>query len=154
MPSDLPEFSKLTAKIDQPQSEVRASREVEEHYGPTEMVILQGTTQCNINCSYCYLSERSRRSRRVMAIPNLRSIFKNLLSTGVFDRQLVICWHSGEPLVLPTSYYEEAIEVISELRDRYTPELQLRLTCRLMRFRSTTSGAISFCVIRKILRLV
>lgn len=84
---------------------------------PIEMVVLQGTSFCNLNCSYCYLSEKTRKNTAKMEIATLKTIFERILhSTHVADH-LRISWHSGEPFVLKPAYYREAIEVILATSD-------------------------------------
>ncbi|WP_305907526.1 radical SAM protein [Methylomarinum sp. Ch1-1] len=87
--------------------------------GPVEMVVLQSTSFCNLNCSYCYLSEESRRNKSAMAISTIETIFEKLLSSRYVDKTLRVSWHSGEPLILKPSYYREAIERILKIRDYY-----------------------------------
>jgi uncharacterized protein len=87
-------------------------------FAPIEMVVLQGTSYCNLNCSYCYLSEASRRTRGSMSLATIRRIFETLLSSEFVHGRLRVSWHSGEPLVLPPLYYREAIDAVLEIRDR------------------------------------
>ena len=84
--------------------------------GPVEMAVLQGTSFCNLNCSYCYLSEKSRRNKSVMTTSTIESIFEELLSSRYIHDALRVSWHSGEPLVLKPSYYREAIETILKVK--------------------------------------
>jgi len=85
---------------------------------PIEMVVLQGTSFCNLNCSYCYLSEASRRTKSSMDVATVRTIFQSLLSSDFVRESFRVSWHSGEPLVLPPSYYREAIDAVLEINDR------------------------------------
>lgn len=85
---------------------------------PIEMVVLQGTSFCNLNCSYCYLSETSRRTKSSMAIATVRAIFQSLLRSEFVRDSFRVSWHSGEPLVLPPSYYREAIDAVLEISDQ------------------------------------
>ena len=71
--------------------------------GPVEMVVLQGTPFCNLNCSYCYLSEASRRNKATMDMPTIRTVFDKLLSSRYVDAALNVSWHSGEPRFMPAS---------------------------------------------------
>ena len=82
---------------------------------PIELVVVQGTGFCNLNCKYCYLTEESRRSKEKLSIADLRMYFQKILSSRFVKDKLVVSWHSGEPLVLGTAYYEEAIGAISEI---------------------------------------
>jgi uncharacterized protein len=86
---------------------------------PVQMVVLQSTTFCNLNCDYCYLSEASRRSKRSLSLDALTRIFTNIFSSRFIADRMVVCWHSGEPLVLQPTYYEEAIELIRALAHQY-----------------------------------
>ena len=79
---------------------------------PIEMVVLQGTSFCNLNCSYCYLSEASRRTKSSMDLATIRTIFESLLRSQFLRDGFRVSWHSGEPLVLPPSYYREAIDTV------------------------------------------
>jgi uncharacterized protein len=47
----------------------------------------------------------------------LRGIGANLLTSQYVSDTVTVCWHSGEPLVLPLSYYRNAIEQL----DKYKP---------------------------------
>jgi uncharacterized protein len=58
-----------------------------------ELVVLQPTPFCNIDCTYCYLPTRNATDR---------------LSLRTIER--------GEPLVLPISYYRDAFDVIEAMR--------------------------------------
>lgn len=80
----------------------------------TSLLILQGTPFCNINCDYCYLPDRSVKSR--MSIETVRAALQNLAECGLLRGILKIVWHSGEPLTLPPEYYQAAIDVAEEFR--------------------------------------
>lgn len=84
--------------------------------GPVELVVLQGTPFCNLNCSYCYLTKNSRRDKSIMAISLIDTIFDKILSSQYLGLGLRISWHSGEPLVLGTSYYRQAIDTIIKIK--------------------------------------
>lgn len=95
--------------------------------GPIELVILQGTPFCNLNCSYCYLSESSRKEKTTLSLSSIKTVFSKILQSRYTGTKLDISWHSGEPLVLQPSYYEEAIDIITELALKHCgPEFSLQ----------------------------
>lgn len=81
-----------------------------ESYGPVKLIVLQPTTFCNIDCSYCYLPER--RVNRKLSIGNTILALKNIRNQFVLSDSLKILWHSGEPLVLGPRYFLDCIEKI------------------------------------------
>lgn len=86
-------------------------------FGPIEMVVLQGTSYCNLNCSYCYLSEESRRHSGTMTLATIQRAFEEITSSPFTGSRLRVSWHSGEPLVLKPDYYRAAIETVLNVRD-------------------------------------
>jgi uncharacterized protein len=85
----------------------RTDKEVgQESLDPVHLLIVQPTPFCNINCSYCYLSHRSEKRR--MTLDTVEAIAKFLRDVPVSNPPLSICWHAGEPLVVPISFYERA----------------------------------------------
>jgi len=88
---------------------------------PVELVVLQGTSFCNLNCTYCDLSPDSRSTKSSMDSALLERFFGELFVSGRFAPELKVLWHSGEPLTLPPSYYDEAIDIILRLRDALAP---------------------------------
>lgn len=93
----------------------------------TELIVLQGTSFCNLNCSYCDLSVESRKRRDVMAPDLLERIFHELFSGDRLADEAKVIWHSGEPLTLPPAYYDDAIARIEALKSRFArPGLALR----------------------------
>jgi uncharacterized protein len=83
----------------------------DEALGPLELLVIQPTPFCNLDCSYCYLP--SRQSRKRIAPEVLDQTFHRVFTSGLLDRTFTVIWHAGEPLVLPPSFYEEALTVIA-----------------------------------------
>lgn len=72
----------------------------------TQLVIIQPTSLCNINCTYCYLPDRLKLRR--MSLETLDQIFKVLFASSMLSDKLTIVWHAGEPLTMPIWFYEHA----------------------------------------------
>ena len=79
--------------------------------GPLELLVLQPTPFCNINCSYCYLP--NRQSKRRMSPATLEAAFQWVFASGLVRQPFNLLWHAGEPLVVPVSFYEEAIQLLA-----------------------------------------
>ena len=56
-------------------------------------VIMQPTTRCNLNCAYCYLPDRTQKSK--MSVDITDSI---ALSLTDVPHEIRLLWHGGEPL--------------------------------------------------------
>jgi uncharacterized protein len=80
------------------------------------LLILQPTPFCNIDCDYCYLPERTSTKR--MTLDTLERAIERILESGLVGPKLSIVWHAGEPLALPISFYEQAFRVIERLTGR------------------------------------
>ena len=78
-----------------------------------ELLVIQPTPFCNLNCEYCYLPDRSSTARMSESV--LRRTFEQVLSSGFARGSLTVVWHAGEPLVVPIAYYEDAIAMLAEL---------------------------------------
>lgn len=99
---------------------------LEGHVDPIELIVVQPTSFCNLNCQYCYLSEETRRTRGRISLSSISTYFSKILSSPYVGNRLIISWHSGEPLVLGTAYYEAAMECISGLAKRFRgPDFEL-----------------------------
>lgn len=78
-----------------------------------ELLVIQPTPFCNINCDYCYLPDRNSKKR--IPLPILGRAIENVFINELVGERLSIVWHAGEPLVLPIAFYEEAFQVIDAL---------------------------------------
>ena len=79
----------------------------------TRLLILQPTPFCNIDCDYCYLPGRDSRAR--MSLATIRRAAERLLDDDLVGERLTVVWHAGEPLTLPTDYYDKAIVTLHEV---------------------------------------
>ena len=77
-------------------------------------MVVQPTPFCNINCSYCYLANRS--SRATVDDRTLDSLFTKLFASGWVSHRLNLIWHAGEPTVLPCDFYKHAFEIMERHR--------------------------------------
>jgi uncharacterized protein len=94
---------------------VTAEQELRQNY--RTLVVMQPTTFCNINCSYCYLPERSRQARMR---PEVRqAAFDRVLASSLVEDPVVFLWHLGEPLSVPPSFYEAAFAEAAQAAQKY-----------------------------------
>src|SRR3982750_2475072 len=78
--------------------------------GPLELLVIQPTPFCNINCSYCYLPDRQ--STRQMSPQTLEQTFSWVFASGLVRGPFTLLWHAGEPLVMPLAFYQNAVELL------------------------------------------
>ncbi|HTZ37372.1 MAG TPA: cyclophane-forming radical SAM/SPASM peptide maturase GrrM/OscB [Stellaceae bacterium] len=79
-----------------------------------QLLVVQPTPFCNIDCRYCYLPARTDKS--VVADATLRNLFTQVFASGWVEDGLSVVWHAGEPMVLPVAFYRRAFALIEELR--------------------------------------
>jgi len=78
------------------------------------LLVLQPTPFCNIDCSYCYLSDRQSRAR--MSLETVDLACRLVFESPRLDRLLEVAWHGGEPLAVPLRWYEDAVALMAERR--------------------------------------
>ncbi len=81
-----------------------------------DLLVVQPTPFCNIDCKYCYLPDRN--SKAVVAPQTLRNLFSQVFASGWVQNCLSVVWHAGEPMVLPIAFYRDAFAMIESLRPR------------------------------------
>ena len=79
-----------------------------------QLLVVQPTPFCNIDCKYCYLPNRT--SKAVVSTETLRNLFSQVFASGWFGDGLSVVWHAGEPMVLPIAFYREAVALVEALR--------------------------------------
>ena len=78
--------------------------------GPLELLVIQPTPFCNLDCSYCYLPDRL--NKRKITLETLEKTFEWVFSSGLIRQPVTLLWHAGEPMVLPATFYEEATRLL------------------------------------------
>lgn len=78
-----------------------------------EVVFLQASPFCNIDCDYCYLPERNQNRR--MTFETLRRSLELVREIGCANGVYCLVWHVGEPLAIPSDWYREAHRVCEEV---------------------------------------
>lgn len=79
------------------------------------LLVVQPTPFCNLDCGYCYLSPESRATKGYLSISDLSKVFTTIFDSSRVGPSLNVCWHAGEPLVLPPDYYRRAFNEIDKL---------------------------------------
>ncbi|MEK8050316.1 cyclophane-forming radical SAM/SPASM peptide maturase GrrM/OscB [Ideonella sp. DXS22W] len=79
--------------------------------GGLQLLVLQPSPFCNLDCRYCYLPDRQQRAR--MALPVLDRVMAQLMASGLVGPALSVVWHAGEPMAVPRRWYEAAFDVIA-----------------------------------------
>ena len=82
-------------------------------FGPIDLVIIQATSFCNLDCDYCYLPDRQLKNR--LSLDLIEPIFKNIFASPFLKNNFTVCWHAGEPLAVPISFYDSALTKINEI---------------------------------------
>lgn len=82
-----------------------------QHPNTIDLLILQPTPFCNINCDYCYLPDRGNPKK--MAGEVIDRSLDLVLKSGLVGDTLSIVWHAGEPLAVAPAFYEDAFARIN-----------------------------------------
>jgi uncharacterized protein len=70
------------------------------------LIILQPTSYCNINCSYCYLNHRD--DKRLMSQEVVEALRDKIFWRLPRQSAPIVVWHAGEPTAAPIGWYEHA----------------------------------------------
>jgi uncharacterized protein len=84
-----------------------------------QLLVVQPTPFCNIDCRYCYLPDRTNKA--VVAEETLHNLFSQVFASGWADEGLSVVWHAGEPMVLPITFYRRAFAMIDGLKPAGLP---------------------------------
>jgi uncharacterized protein len=79
-----------------------------------QLLVVQPTPFCNIDCRYCYLADRTNKS--VVSTETLKNLFAQVFASGWADEGLSVVWHAGEPMVVPVAFYRDAFAMIDGLK--------------------------------------
>jgi len=85
--------------------------------GPLRLLVMQPTPFCNLDCDYCYLPSRDDRSR--LSLQLLEAALERVLESPFFGGPFTLLWHAGEPLTVPTAFYDAATACIDAALTRH-----------------------------------
>jgi uncharacterized protein len=89
-------------------------------FGPINLVVIQPTSFCNLDCDYCYLPDRQLKNQ--LSLELIEPIFERIFTSPFFQKDFTVCWHAGEPLTVPIAFYEAAFERIARVEQRLKPD--------------------------------
>jgi uncharacterized protein len=81
-----------------------------------QTVVLQPTTWCNLDCSYCYLP--MRRLKHQMAPQAAEAVAKSLTDLTDEAHPIGVVWHGGEPLSVGPGKFTNLLAPFEELRQQ------------------------------------
>ncbi|MBV9862902.1 MAG: GRRM system radical SAM/SPASM domain protein [Alphaproteobacteria bacterium] len=84
-----------------------------------QLLVVQPTPFCNIDCRYCYLPGRN--TKAVVAEETLHNLFAQVFASGWAQGGLNVVWHAGEPTVLPIEFYRNAFRLVDRLKPADLP---------------------------------
>ncbi|TDC01790.1 radical SAM protein [Micromonospora fluostatini] len=90
-------------------------------------LVVQPTSFCNLDCTYCYLPDR--RSRRLMTVPVARACAGAIEVQGS-GHSVSVVWHGGEPTATPLGRFLDLLAPFESLRraGRMGHEIQTNAT--------------------------
>ncbi|NND31854.1 MAG: GRRM system radical SAM/SPASM domain protein [Saprospiraceae bacterium] len=80
--------------------------------GPVELMVIQGSPFCNINCKYCYLPDRLNKKK--ISKDTVFKIIERLVQDNLLGKEISFIWHAGEPLAVPLGFYQDLFSIISQ----------------------------------------
>jgi len=79
-----------------------------------QSVVMQPTSFCNIDCTYCYLP--FRHANQVMSTTSAENVASGLAK--IVERSVNVIWHGGEPLSCGIQRFLHLIQPFEALRQR------------------------------------
>lgn len=81
--------------------------------GPIELLIIQGSSFCNIDCKYCYLPDRS--STKKISLTTVENAIRKIFDEKLVKQEFSIVWHAGEPTAMNIEFYEKVTELLKDI---------------------------------------
>ena len=88
-------------------------------FGPINLVVIQPTSFCNLDCDYCYLPDRHIKNQ--LDLDLVEPIFKAIVTSPFFRQDATVCWHAGEPLAVPVAFYREVFARMDAVDRQFNP---------------------------------
>lgn len=79
--------------------------------GSLQLLVIQASPFCNLDCRYCYLPDRA--DTRRMPLDLLDRVMTQLMASGLPGPELAIVWHAGEPMAVPRDWYGAAFKIVA-----------------------------------------
>src|ERR1043165_5634329 len=83
-------------------------------YYPVQCLTVQATPFCNLDCKYCYLTNRLVKGQFDHTL--IPVIFRNLKASDLLSEDLLWDWHAGEPLVCGIDFYKKSHALIQKYK--------------------------------------
>lgn len=83
---------------------------------PLQLLVMQSTPLCNIDCAYCYLPDR--RNPRRMSQETVDAVYRDLTTEPFVGKKFTTVWHAGEPLAAGIPFYADAVRASRRLAER------------------------------------
>ena len=80
---------------------------------PVDLLILQATPFCNIDCTYCYLPGRTRKGRMPLEVVDMAA--RRVVEADLVGERLAVVWHAGEPLAVGAGYMAALMDACGPL---------------------------------------
>ncbi|SCL45309.1 uncharacterized protein GA0070606_0697 [Micromonospora citrea] len=81
--------------------------------GAFHTLVVQPTSFCNLDCTYCYLPDR--RSRRLMSTAVAQACVESIAQQNS-SHPVSVVWHGGEPTATPLDVFRDLLTPFEELR--------------------------------------
>jgi uncharacterized protein len=77
---------------------------------PLTLVVVQPTSLCNLNCTYCYVPDR--KNATLITDSMLDAIFRTTVGSPLSKtRRFEFLWHAGEPLTAGIHFFQRAMDI-------------------------------------------
>ena len=84
-------------------------------YGPLDLLVIQSSPYCNLDCKYCYLP--NRKSKKIISLETVTNIYKKIFESDIVKSNFTTTWHAGEPLATSKKFYTEAFQIADSLNN-------------------------------------
>jgi uncharacterized protein len=81
--------------------------------GPIELLIVQGSSFCNIDCKYCYLPDRGNKKK--ISVATVETAIRKIFDEKLVKKEFSLVWHAGEPTAMNIEFYKEVTELLNNI---------------------------------------